>query len=297
MITARLAATAMIAMVLATGCTSRPTSVPTASPVQPASPPQTGRVSASASPSGLSGTLRVGAPCGLAMAYKEVRTLFLKQNPSAKFVDHVKNIGPMIREVRDQKISLDVFLSLGELEIRSLADAGLVQGKSTPFLRQAMQLLVRKGNPLGIRQLDDLARPAVKTVVLCVPELTLGHAAAEALTKAGVLAKLDAAGKVIRVDQPAEGKRLVIEGKADATFIYGACSSETWRASDPERSVVGKAHVVTTVPESQYGGMFAVAAVLKGAQNPELARKFVDFLLTPEAQEALAKRGYGKVDR
>jgi len=59
---------------------------------------------------------------------------------------------------------------------------------------------------------------------------------------------------------------------------------------------VGKADVVMTVPEDLYGGMSAVAAVLTSARNPDLARKFVEFLLTPEAQDAIAKWGYGRAD-
>lgn len=269
------------------GCAPRPT------PVAPVAPPSS---QAPPPPAALTGTLNVGVPCGLAMAYKEVRTLFLEQNPGVKIVDHISNIGPMTKAVRDGKVSLDVFLSLGELEIKSLVKAGRIQGKPTPYLRQAMQLLVQKGNPLGIKRLEDLAGPKVQTIALCVPELTLGHAADEALKSVGLLDKLEAAGKIIRVDQPMQAKEFVFKGKADATFIYGACSTEEFNANDPEHAVGSKAEAVMTVPEAAHGGMFAVAAVLKTANNPELAQQFINFLLSPEAQEAVAKAGYGKVD-
>jgi molybdate transport system substrate-binding protein len=230
------------------------------------------------------------------MVYKEVRTIFLERNPGVKFTDTVKNIGPMTKEVRDGRFKPDLFLSLGEREIAELTEAGLVEGQPVPFLRQAMQLCVQLGNPLGIKQLEDLGKPKVKTVAVCDPMLTIGEAGQKTLEAAGVWEKLEQAGKIVRPGQPMEAKQLVIDKRADATFIYSACSNPSWKEGDPERTVIGKADVVLTVPEKLYGGMLGVVARIKGAKNAELAQKFVDFMRSPEAQEAVAKWGYGKVD-
>ena len=35
---------------------------------------------------------------------------------------------------------------------------------------------------------------------------------------------------------------------------------------------------------------------IKNAKNPQAARKFVDFLLSPAAQDAFEKMGYGRAD-
>lgn len=280
----------LASLVILAGCTTRPTAQ---APAVAGTPPP-GDVRA-ASQATLNGTIRVGAPCGLVMAYKEARTIFEQRHPDVKFVEHVKNIGPLNKEIRDGKVGLDVFISLGERELLPLVKAGKVKREPVKFLRQAMQLCVKRGNPLGIKTLEDLAGDKVKTVVVCVPELTLGYAAEQALKSAGVWQKLRDGGKVIRMGQPAQAKQMVIDGKADATFIYAACSNVAWVTADPERSVTGKADVVLTVPEESYGGMFAVAVVLTTAQNPELAEDFTEFLLTPEAQDAIAKWGYGKM--
>lgn len=300
----------LIMLAALSGCTPRTAQTPSppsaAVPTRPANdsgprgPEETASGSAGANreapQEALAGNLAVGVPCGLAMAYKEVRTAFLKANPGVKFTDRVKNIGPLTKEVRDGKTTLDVFLSLGEREIQTLTEAGLVDGEPVPFLRQALQLIVRLGNPLKISKLEDLAKPEVKTVAVCDPMLTIGYAGEQALRKAGVWDGLVAAGKVVRPDQPLKAKKMVIERKADAAFIYGACSSNDWREKDPERSVAGKADVVMTVPDDLYGGMFAVAAVLTTARDPGLARRFVEFLLTPAAQDGVAKWGYGRID-
>jgi len=273
------------------GCGPKPaTTTPAALPTQkPAAQPEP---TPAAKPAG---TLRIGVPCGLAMAYKEARTLFLQEHPGVKISEHIINVGPMTREIRDGKVKMDVFLSLGEEEIATLSQAGRLQGKPTPFLRHSMQLIVQKGNPLGIKRIEDLAKPQVKTVAICIPKRTIGLAAEKALKAAGVWDKLTKQGKLVRLDQPMQTKSFVFAHKADAAFIYASCSTAEFSAADPQRSVLGKADVVLTVPESSYGGMFAIAAVTKDAPNPDLASAFVQSLLTAPAQDAMAKIGYGKV--
>lgn len=274
--------------VFVAGCGPRPASqspVPTGAPPPPAQPPTT-----------LTGTLTVGVPCGLAMAYKQVRIIFQQANPDVKFVEHVKNIGPMTREIRDGKVKMDLFLSLGAEEIDSLLQAGKLQGEPTPFLRQSMQMIVQKGNPLGIKRVEDLAKPGVKTVAICVPQRTLGVASEKVLKAAGVWDTLDDARKIIRLDEPMQTKEFVFARKADAAFIYAACSSEEFKAADPDRTVLGKAEVVMDVPMETYGGMAAVAAIPSNAPSPELARQFIEFMLSAPAQDAIARMGYGKMN-
>jgi len=301
-----LLASVLVVLSLLAGCTKPEPSVPVDTAPPQAGPevaaPEAGNATAAAGDEGgeqskvLVGTLRVGVPCGLAMAYQATRDLFKQRYPDVKFEDHVKNIGPMTKEVRDGKLVLDLFISLGEVEMKTLIDAGAVEGEPTRFLRQAMQLAVQLGNPLGIKALEDLGSDKVKTVAVGTQQLTIGQAGEKTLQKAGVWDKLVEGNKIVRLGQPLQTKQMVIDKKADATFIYAACSNETWKEGDPERSVIGKADVVLTVPEEHYGGMYGVAAVMSGAPNPDAAREFVKFMLEPEAQEVIAKWGYGRVD-
>lgn len=249
-------------------------------------------------PTDLEGKLVVGSPCGLAMAYKEVRTMLKEANPSLEFVDHIKNVEPMVKELLDGKAEMDVFFALGDVEMKRLEEKGVVEGDTVPFLKQRMHLTVQKGNPLKIEKLEDLAKPEVKTVAVCVEGLSIGYYGRKALEAAGVWEKLKESGKIVRPDQPAKAKRMVIDKKADAAFTYAACANEEWQddESAKELSIIGKAETVLLVPEDLYGGMHAVAAVTKNAKNPQAARKFVDFLLSPAAQDAFEKMGYGRAD-
>ena len=245
-------------------------------------------------PTGLSGELVVAVPCGVAMAYKAARDVLLEANPDLRFTEHVKNVGPLVREILDGKVNMDVFVSLGEKELDRLVEAGMVEGELVPFIRHELHLAVQLGNPLDIRSLDDLARPEVETVAVPAPELSIGHYGQKALQSAGVWDELVAANRIVRPDQPLKAKQLLYDKKADAAFVYGACSEDSLREADPERSLQGKAEVAYVVPREVYGGMFGVAAVLRTARDPELARAFVEFLRSPAAYEALAEWGYGR---
>jgi molybdate transport system substrate-binding protein len=242
------------------------------------------------------GQLRVGVPCGLVPAYEACKKLFLAEHPGITFKDDVRNIDPLTRAIRDGKVELDIYLGLGERETRSVVDKGLSRGEPTPFLKQSLRLAVPKGNPLGIHAIEDLADDKVRTVAICTDDLAIGQAAEKALRGTGVWDALESSKRLVRLPQPAQAKDLVFKGKADATFVFGACTDESWTTADPERATQGKAEVVVTVPDALYGGMHAQAVVLTAARDPELAESFVQFLLRPECQKAVVQWGYDPIE-
>ena len=132
-----LLASVLVVLSLLAGCTKPEPSVPIDTAPPQAGPevaaPEAGNATAAAGDEGgeqskvLVGTLRVGVPCGLAMAYQATRDLFKQRYPDVKFEDHVKNIGTMTKEVRDGKLVLDLFISLGEGEMKTLVDDGAVE--------------------------------------------------------------------------------------------------------------------------------------------------------------------------
>ncbi len=252
---------------------------------------------AAPAPSGGGGaaTLRVGVPCGLVPAYEACKKLFSAEFPEVAFEDDVRNIDPLTQAVCEGKADLDIYLGLGERETRSVVDAGRSSGEPVPFLRQSLRLAVPSGNPLGIQAVEDLADERVRTVAICTDDLAIGQAAEKALRASGVWDALETSDRLLRLPQPAQAKELVFRGKADATFVFGACTDESWTEADPERATQGKAEVVVTVPDSVYGGMHAQALVLSTARDPELARRFIEFLLRPECQEAITQWGYDPI--
>ncbi|NPV47074.1 MAG: substrate-binding domain-containing protein [Armatimonadetes bacterium] len=241
--------------------------------------------------------LAIGLPIGLQVALKDLQDRFAADHPQTKLEFHEREVEGLVRDVKSGKLVLDIILAQGELELKPLLDAGLVEGPGTPIFSRSMELIVPRGNPRGLKSLADLARDEVREVVVATPETSLGQASEQALSKAGVLDKLTQAGKLRRVSQPLEAKRLVAAAKADAALVYSAARRPGGGTADPVRSAEGKVDTVLTVPETEAGPLVVVAVVLKSAPSPELSEEFISFLQTPTMQEALALRGYGRVQQ
>jgi len=70
-------------------------------------------------------------------------------------------------------------------------------------------------------------------------------------------------------------------GNADAGLVY---------ATDAQAS--GKVRVVATAPESSHDPIVYPAAVVKGTQNEDTARKFLDYLSSPVARAIFVRHGF-----
>lgn len=143
------------------------------------------------------------------------------------------------------------------------------------FAKNKLTIVVAPGNPKKITSLGDLARGDL-TVVLAGPTVPVGRYAREALGKAGV----EVRPKSEETDVKAVLTRVRM-GEADAGIVYttdaGSAGGDVASVAIPEQF-----NVVASYP----------AAVLKGSKQPGPAKAFADWLLTPEAQQVLAKYGF-----
>ncbi|MGV7219759.1 substrate-binding domain-containing protein [Bradyrhizobium sp. UFLA05-112] len=118
----------------------------------------------------------------------------------------------------------DIFMGYPE-PLRQLHQQGVVEREARFFCRnRGVALLVRKGNPLGIRGLPDVIRPGtrialpdtgdVRAKCLAATETLLGKAAADAL----VAAEADFSGRlgIMHRDLP----EMVARGYADVAFTW-----------------------------------------------------------------------------
>ena len=159
------------------------------------------------------------------------------------------------------------------------------------FSGNEMVVITAKGNPPGIRQVSDLAKPDVKLVrVTGEKDLATGRTP-EFLKRAAALeGKPELAQKIIdaSVGDPSrptsvpEAVRAVREGNASAGVVY--YSAAVAARNDVE---------IIRFPESvNMSDSIQNAALVPGtAKNPRDANDFVRFLLTAEAQAILKETG------
>lgn len=167
----------------------------------------------------------------------------------------------------------DVFASADTLHMTQLQTAGLLQGQSTIFAHNRLEIAVEHGNPKGVHGLADLARSGL-VVILADPSVPAGRYAQQALANAGV-----AVHPASLEQQVTAVITKIALGEADAGIVY---------VSDIVTS--GRVDGVT-IPDAQNVIANYPVAVLKSAQNQSGAAAFVSLLLSADGQAIIKTAG------
>ena len=235
------------------------------------------------------GEIDVLLPCGQIGPFSEAVALFEEQHPGVTVKASPENIVTMTKKVLDGKAQPDVFLSMGDLEMDQLEEAGLlVPDTRVEYAENALAITVPTGNPAGVRSLADLAKPEVKMIAIPKPEQNaVGKHAKEALENAGLWERV--ADKVILPQFAADGKDVVAQGKVEASIGYYPCVVEVKVPGEQPMESENMPKMVALVPADLYQPFGCEAAVIVGARNPAGGRALIQFLQSPEAQEVYRK--------
>lgn len=170
----------------------------------------------------------------------------------------------------------DVLILGEDTELKLAKKAGLVDYSTTvawnPFV-----IVVKKGNPLKVKTPVDL-----KKANLNLPQPGSGCASRLSDSIVSMWGLQGAAAKATRLDRGCKstlGSEMVARGESDATF--------TWRI------VAAPVKGIEMIPIEKTKGApcECFGIVLKGAKNPELAKKFVEYMKTPKAQAIFRDAG------
>jgi molybdate transport system substrate-binding protein len=216
--------------------------------------------------------LLVFAAASLTAPFGAIETAFEAQHPD---VDVQCNFGgsPQLVLQITEGAAADVFTSADTANMQKLVTAGKVVGEPQRFARNRLAIVVKAGNPLGIKGLTDLIRAGVK-VALCGPEIPAGRYARQALEKAKL--------SVVSLSDEPNVKALVAKvllGELDAGVAY---------ITDGRQKGV---EAVAIADEFQVVAEYPIAACKAGA-NAAAASAFVDFVLSPAGQRLLAEFGF-----
>ncbi len=260
--------------------------------------PNDGPVPPGASETGqdISGKLTVLVPCGQLGPFMEAKAIFQDKHPGVEVDQQVENINVLRTKILTGKLDdADVFMDMGDTVVGELREAdAIIADTECAYSKSYMAVVVPIENKAGIVTFNDLGKPEVEAVAIAKPEENSNGAyAIEALKSAGLWDDLDAAGKIIIVDQPAQLKGLVATKKVDAAFIYGPCVHEAPKGGTTPRQSVKQATVIGNVPEDLYSAFYCTAAVLKSSPNEAAARAFITFLETDECNEIWQKWYFG----
>jgi molybdate transport system substrate-binding protein len=229
--------------------------------------------------------LTVLASSSLTDAFGELEVVFEERNPGVEVRQSFESSSTLLTQIQ-QGAPADVFASAAEEEMNKAVDESLVAEEPRIFVKNREVVMVPRDNPANIHSLRDVARPGVK-LVLAEEGVPAADYAMEILDKAdaeyGSGFKQDVLSNVVsrEADVRASVSRVAL-GDADATFGY---------ASDYTPDTRDRVRVVEISPELNIVATYPVA-VLEDARSPELAREWVDLVVSEEGQRVLEKWGF-----
>jgi molybdate transport system substrate-binding protein len=205
-----------------------------------------------------------------------------EQNPGVKVKQSFESSSTLLTQIQ-QGAPADVFASAAQEEMDTAVKDGLIAGEPEVFVKNREIIMVPEDNPARIEEFRDVAKPGVK-LALAQKDVPAADYAIEILGKAnaqyGSSFKKDVLSNVVsrEADVRASVNRVVV-GDADATFGY---------ASDYTVDIRDRVKVVQIPPDLNIIATYPIA-VLKGAEDPERTKKWVELVTSEEGQRVLEK--------
>ncbi len=231
--------------------------------------------------------LTVFAAASLTYPFREIAQVFEEANPGTRVILNFAGSQQLALQL-EQGAQADVVAMANQLNMDRVIDAGLtLQTGPQPFAHNQILVILPQANPGEIGSLTDLSRPGVK-LVLAGERVPVGAYAREVLLNlsndpvyGADFGELVLANAVSHEENVKQVVAKVVLGEADAGLVYSSDVNPTV-AGDVRRLEIPDAfNVRATYPIS----------TLNDAVEPDMAVRFVDFVLGPTGQGILQEWG------
>jgi molybdate transport system substrate-binding protein len=162
---------------------------------------------------------------------------------------------------------------------------GIVSGTQQTFAKNRLVVIFPNDYPAGLAELRDLAKPDLK-LVLAAREVPVGQCSLDFLDKAvsdsalGTSFKDDVLNNVVSYeDNVKKVLTKVVLGEADAGIVYSSDISGQDADKVSHIDIPDNLNVIATYP----------IAPVNNSDDPGLVQAFIDFVLSQEGQDILAK--------
>lgn len=226
--------------------------------------------------------LTVSAAASLTNAFRELGPLYEAQYPGSKVQFNFGASGALLQQIA-KGAPADVLASADQETMGQAQAQGLVKAaERRNFVSNSLVVIVPSAaRTAAPRAVADLAQPAYGRIAIGLPaSVPVGRYTKAVLEKANLWGAIEP--KMIAAQNVRQALDYVARGEVDAGFVYG-----TDAALLPD-----KVKVALTVP-TESPVLYPIAPVAASPQAAE-ARKFVAFVLSPQAQAVLARYGFGQ---
>jgi len=223
--------------------------------------------------------LTVSAAASLTDAFKEIGPRFEASKPGATVRFNFAASGVLLQQIV-QGAPVDVFASADQETMNRGAEQKLIAADTRrDFASNTLVLVTPPGSP--VKAMRDLSLADVKRVAIGkVASVPVGRYTQQALESVQLWAPLQP--KLVFADNVRQVLDYVSRGEAEAGFVY---------RTDAE---LAKGKVVIAMTVGGHPPVTYPAAVVADSRQAVLARDFVTFLGSSEAQAILAKYDFGK---
>lgn len=225
--------------------------------------------------------LVVSAAASLTNAFNDVKAEFERSNPGVRITPNYASSGALFRQI-EQGAPVDVYASANPKWMNDAVGAGLaLESDVVVFAQNTLVLAVPAANQAAVNGADDLKQDRVQRIGVGTPEtVPAGAYAKTSLQGLGMWDELQP--KMIFAEHVRQVLDYVQRGEVDAGLMYA-----TDAAQGGER-----VKAVATLPLPN--PVTYPIAPLKNTRQPELARQFIEFILSDQGQEILAGHGFSR---
>jgi molybdate transport system substrate-binding protein len=145
-------------------------------------------------------------------------------------------------------------------------------------------MIVQEGNPKGLESLSDMTRPELIVGIADPEAAAIGVSHEKVLTRAGIYEEVKKHADLNAICVPELANHVKLK-HLDATIVWNATA--VLYPDDVD---------VILIPEEYMDVTDLPMGILKFSKNKDMARKYLEFVSSPEAKEVFRKRGYS-IDR
>jgi molybdate transport system substrate-binding protein len=173
----------------------------------------------------------------------------------------------------------DVFAAADSAHVEALEQKGLLTpGTRALYARGSLVLWVPAGSTINVERVEDLKRREVERIAIAKPNIApYGQAAVETLRTLKMWDQVEP--KVVYGMNVSQVKQFVSSGNAEAGFLPRALV----RPGEGKYIEIG---------EELHRPIDQALGVIKASDKQDAARRFADFVLSPEGQLVLKEFGY-----
>ncbi len=221
--------------------------------------------------------LTVSVAASLREVAEELATRYMAGHPDITIRNNTGASGALQQQILNGA-GVDIFLPAAMRPMRELVVAGRVDSAAVAlFARNELVLIARHGSNL-VNSVDDLSGPTVERVAVGTPaSVPAGDYAVDALRELGLWEAVEQ--KAVFGSSVRQVLAYVELGEVDAGIVYSTDAGTSDRV-----------RVVVSIPlrtRVEYP-----VAILNDSEHPLEARRYLEFLLSPQAGEILTRHGF-----